>query len=454
MKLFNWLKYKFNSGQKRSILIKANVVISIINKGVSFIVSFLLVRFTINYVDSEQYGIWLTITSLSYWISLFDFGLTNGMRNKLAESLSNDNYLLAKKYISTTYILLAIIFSFVAIILLIINKFVSWSSFLKLEENIDCTLNYVFIIVIICFCLSMIVRTIHTVFIADQRPALSAIMGTVESASVLIIIIILTNTTKEGSLINLAYANSATKIIIMILISIFTFLFIPRYIKIKPGLKFIDLKLSKNILGLGGKFLIIQLSMLLIYQVINFIIIRNLGAEEVTLYNVLYKYYGAVNTAFVVFLTPFWSASTDAYIKGDINWIKKSINKLNLIFLCLTGIQIILIIISPWLLKVWLNVDIIVPRSTNVLMAIYLLVLSYSSLYMYFINGIGKITLQMIIYIIYACLSIPIMIIGTKIYGLNALIIVIIILNLILILLGKIQIEKLLSFSAKGIWNN
>lgn len=452
MNLLTKLKGIISTGQQRSVLIKKNIIVSVLNKGISFIVSFLLVRYTINYVNPEQYGIWLTITSISYWISLFDFGLTNGLRNRLAESLSKQNYILSKKYISTTYVLLGIIFGLIAIIMIVANSFINWSTFLKLDGDIEPLLKNVFNIVIVCFCTSMVVRIIHTVFIADQRPSISAIVGTFESIIVLAIILILTKTT-EGNLVNLAYANSGSKVIMIIIITIMVFLLVPRYSRIKPGLKYVDLSLSKDILVLGGKFLLIQISMLVIYQAINFIIMRNLGAESVTLYNVLYKYYGAVNTIFIVFLTPFWSASTDAYVNGDITWIRNGIKKMRLLFILLIVVQIILAIISPWLLKLWLNVTIEVPWSTNIMMAIYLLIVSYTALYLYFINGIGKITMQMIVYISYACVSLPLMIIGSKIFGLNAIIFVITILNVILIIIGKIQIEKILSRSAKGLWN-
>lgn len=452
MILLTKLKGIISTGQQRSVLIKKNIIVSVLNKGISFIVSFLLVRYTINYVNPEQYGIWLTITSISYWISLFDFGLTNGLRNRLAESLGNNDYILSRKYISTTYILLAIIFGMIAIIMLIANNFINWSSFLKLDSSQEPMLKSVFSIVLVCFCTSMIVRIIHTVFTADQRPSVSAVIGTFESIVVLIIILILTKST-EGSLIKLAYANSASKVIMIILITIFVFIFLPRYSRIRPGLKYIDFSLSKDILVLGGKFLLIQISMLVIFQVINFIIMRNLGAENVTLYNVLYKYYGAIHTAFIVFLTPFWSASTDAYVKNDITWIRNSIKKLQLFFIILVCIQIIMVMISPWLLKVWLNVEIAVPWSTNIMMAIYLLVASYSALYLYFINGIGKITMQMIVYISYASVSLPLMIVGAKLFGLNAIIFVITVLNIILIVVGKIQVEKILSRSAKGLWD-
>lgn len=52
------------SGDKRSINVKKNVLGSIIIKGVSMIISFMLVPLTIGYVSSDLYGVWLTLSSI------------------------------------------------------------------------------------------------------------------------------------------------------------------------------------------------------------------------------------------------------------------------------------------------------------------------------------------------------------------------------------------------------
>ena len=45
----------------------------------------------IKYLGNEQYGIWSTILAIFSWIVLFDIGIGNGVRNRLAESLAKDN---------------------------------------------------------------------------------------------------------------------------------------------------------------------------------------------------------------------------------------------------------------------------------------------------------------------------------------------------------------------------
>ena len=75
-----------NKGQERSIKAKKNIISSLLIKGGSIGVSLLLVPLTINYVNADRYGIWLTISSIVAWFSFFDVGLTQGLRNKFAEA--------------------------------------------------------------------------------------------------------------------------------------------------------------------------------------------------------------------------------------------------------------------------------------------------------------------------------------------------------------------------------
>ena len=70
------------SGDKRSINVKKNVLGSIIIKGVSMIISFMLVPLTIGYVSSDLYGVWLTLSSILTWLTFLDIGISQGLKNK------------------------------------------------------------------------------------------------------------------------------------------------------------------------------------------------------------------------------------------------------------------------------------------------------------------------------------------------------------------------------------
>ena len=108
--LYSKISSFLNKGNERTQNIKKNIVGSIIIKGASIIIQLLLVPLTLGYLNSELYGIWLTLSSIMLWLSFFDVGFTLGLKNRLAEAIALGNYDKGKSLVSTTYFMMIIIF--------------------------------------------------------------------------------------------------------------------------------------------------------------------------------------------------------------------------------------------------------------------------------------------------------------------------------------------------------
>ena len=99
----------FWTGHERTLTAKKNVAVSLLVKGGAILVLLVTVPMAIHYVNSMQYGVWLTLSSLFTWFSLFDIGFGNGLKNKLTEALTKGDEKLARCYISTTYIAVMVV---------------------------------------------------------------------------------------------------------------------------------------------------------------------------------------------------------------------------------------------------------------------------------------------------------------------------------------------------------
>ena len=129
------IKSLLTKGSERTIKAKKNVLLMLLYKGGSILTGLLLVPMTIDYVDSENYGIWLTLSSMVAWMSFFDIGLNNGLKNKLTECFATKDYELGKKYVSTTYAILTLIFVPLMLILLFVVPFVNWENLLNISPK-------------------------------------------------------------------------------------------------------------------------------------------------------------------------------------------------------------------------------------------------------------------------------------------------------------------------------
>lgn len=451
--LLNKIKSYLNRGDERTINIKVNVLQSFIYKGLSIVLSLLIVPLTIGFVNAEQYGIWLTISSIVGWVSYFDLGLGHGLRNKYAEAKAKGDTKAISELISTTYALIAIIFLIVFILFFIVNHFINWDIFLGISQIDNEKLQRIMLALLGFFCLNMVLGVLKSLLLGDQRTSMTSLLTVLDQLCSLLIIFILTKTV-EPDLFYLVFVYSGAPCIVTLLFSIF--LYIPKesiYHNFRPSFKNVKFSLSKSLLSLGGKFFIIQLSLLLIFQCVNIIISRNCGQLAVTQYNLSYKYFQILYMVSVIVLTPYWSAFSDAYAKNDYNWMNRSFSKLTRLALMSIPVLLFMLLLAPLFFKMWVGDKVIIPFKLNIMVALYILSQIMSGTHTYIINGLGKVTLQVILYVILSIFTIPAMNYLSLQIGLYGILSVLTSVYLVQAIVCRIQIKKILKNSASGIWN-
>lgn len=442
----------FTIGHERSIRAKKNIALLFIYKGLSVIISLLIVPLALNYLDPVRYGIWLTLSSIIGWVSFFDIGLGNGLRNKFAEAKANNDIQLAKIYVSTTYAILLIIITGVFILFLVVNTFLDWTLILNAPKSLKPELNILIIVVFGLFCLEFIARLINTILTADQRPAKSNLITLMANLLTLFLLFLL-SIGAESSLLSAGIAFSISTSLVSLIASLYYFS--KEYKDYRPSTKLIRWDYSKQLMSLGIKFFIIQVSVITIFSTSNIIITQLFGPSEVTVYNIAYKYFSIITMVFGIITTPFWSAYTEAYIKGDISWIKKITNKLLRSWMIAAAVVILMIIFSTKVYYIWVGSNIAISIELSILMGVYVLILTWDNIYISFINGVGKIRLQLYLSVFAAIVFIPIAIILGKNFnfGVSG-----VLLGLCLSLLPgavmiAVQYNKIIKSEANGIWN-
>lgn len=450
MSITDKLKQFISSGDERSIKAKKNIILSFANKGFAIIISLAIIPITIDYLDSEQYGIWLTLSSVVAWLSFFDIGLGHGFRNRFAEAKANGDELLARKYVSTTYFTLIVIFSMVFILFKCINPFLNWSWILNISPEYNDLLSSVVNIILIGVCLQFALNVFPIMLSADQKPAISAIIGTVGQGAALLIIYFMT-LWPVHSMKYVAVALSGVPVMITFVVSVW--MYNHGYKRYRPSIKFVDFSLIRNIINLGIKFFIIQISMILIFQVINIILSRVLGPMAVTEYNVAYKYFSITQMLMNIITAPYWSAFTDAFTKGETLWMKNIQRKLTKVYICLLGFNVILFIISPFVYNLWLGNGISISIGISFSVMVYVCSISFSQLYMVLLNGIGKVFIQMLIYLLFSLVCIPVTNLLCEEFGIPGVMLLFATVYLIQAFFARRQLKMILSNNASGIWN-
>lgn len=449
-RVLDYLHDFLTKGDERSVNAKKNIVASLVLKSISFVVNLLLVPLSISYVTPSKYGIWVTLSSIILWFGIFDIGFGNGLRNKFTEAKANGKNDLARVYISTTYVSLAIIFGVVWFLFLIVNFFLDWSKILNAPGDMAKELSLLALIVFAVFCLQTILKIINIVLLADQKPAFSALLDLGGQLFVLILLLILKITT-NGSILYLGLVTGLAPVIVIALFSLI--LFKGKYKSFAPSVQHIKFKYAKDMLQLGSLFFGIQISIIIIFQTRNIIIAQLSGPESVAIFNVAYKYFSISYFVFGVLISPFWSAYTDAYTKEDFLWMKKILKKLEILAVVFVIAVILQLVIANLFYRIWIGKSLYIKNSVSIAVALFFITQIFHGLYTPLLNGLGKIKLQFIVISILAAMVIPISLLLGTWFGLEGIILASVIVNLVIISYAPRQVHALLNRKAKGIWN-
>ena len=436
-------------GDIRTVKAKKNIIASLAYKFIDALVYLLLVPATLGYLNPYEYGIWLTLNSILMWINSFDIGLGNGLRNRLASAIAQNNKALAQSYVSTTVFMLAIIMGAIIIIGSIFAPFINWYDILSTTPEKVSGLKEIVYLSFAIFCLNFIFKFIGNVYQAMQMPSINNLMVAAGHLLSLIIIYLLTLTTK-GSLFWVAITYSASPLLIYIIAYPITFNKIYPYLK--PNYKLFKFKYLKDLFQIGLQFFLIQLSTILLFAFSNVLISHMFGPEEVTPYNIAYRYFSLIAMVMSLVISPMWSATTDAYTKGDILWIKRALNKIHKILLAAVFLIIAMVLASDFVYEIWIGNEVKIPLLLSALMGLYQLIIISSLTYSNFLNGLGKLKLQTINTVTVAILFIPLCYMLGLHFGIIGIILSMCILNTSGLILNVIQFNKIINNKASGIW--
>ena len=116
-------------------------------------------------------------------------------------------------------------------------------------------------------------------------------------------------------------------------------------------------------------------------------------------------------------------------------------------------VLIVMVFMAPLFFKVWIGDKVTIPFQLNVMVALYVMSQVFSGTHTYIINGLGKVTLQLILYVIFSVMSIPAMnYLSTKV-GIYGILSVLIMVYFTQSFFCRVQIRKLLTNKATGLWN-
>lgn len=358
---------------------------AMVYKGISMALSLVYVPVVLNYLGDYKYGVWASILNILSWISYFDLGIGNGLRNRLSESLASSTPRISPKVlVSSAYAILMGVVAIVAVVCGVAIAFVDWPALLS-AWNVDESLLCVVELSFLGMCFSFVLTLCNSVYYALQKAQVVNLISVCQQA-VMLLSVWLLSLTGTSSLTAVAVFYVLSNILVY---GVFTVYVFARNRSLAPSPRCCSREVAKDVGGLGIMFFVAQIATLVLFTTDNLIVSNLFGPEQVTVYATANKVFTVLPSLFAALVVPLWSKTTVDYARGDIVEIRASLSKMRRLFAVATMGVIIMVVAFKPVVQLWLGRDLGFENSLVILMGVYAVIYMWNAIYSQIVNGLA-----------------------------------------------------------------
>jgi O-antigen/teichoic acid export membrane protein len=155
---------------------------------------------------------------------------------------------------------------------------------------------------------------------------------------------------------------------------------------------------ASKILQLGLMFFVLQCAVAVSFTSDNIVIAQVMGAAAVAVYAVPQKLFSFVSMVIGMASAPLWPAYGEAMARNDVAWVRRVFFTSLYITLAISvSLCTVLALAGPWILRVAVGKSLHVPMSLLVVLAVWGVVNSVSTVVAMLLNGAGVLKQQAVL---------------------------------------------------------
>ena len=395
--------------------IALTVVANVAGRFLSMVVPLVTIPLTLFYLGKEQYGIWMTLSSITASLWFADLGIGMGFINKFTECIGRDEREMARVYVSSAFLMLATIAVTLGVAYTIAAPFIQWNHFFKAASPASMhSVPAAMAIFLLCFLLNLPLGVVERTYYGMQEGYYVNVSLVIANLFYLLDVVIAVKA--NLGLVGLICMSSGMPVLRLIVNGIRLF-FIQRP-WLRPSLSTFSFPAAKSLLGIGFLFFLLNISSVISYSLDNLVISSIRGASAVSDYVVASKLF-AIMTGIVMGTTwPLWPALVEAASIGDMPWVKKTFRRYILMILGVTiPSSIVLYFCTGIFIRIWTHNQLHTSSLVLIVLGIWSIVGGIGNFLTTFLNAMNELKFQVATYSVASIINLVCSIWLTKIYG-------------------------------------
>jgi O-antigen/teichoic acid export membrane protein len=378
---------------------------ALLAKVIAVSTSLVTIPMVLHYLGTEQFGLWMTISSVIAILGFADFGIGNGVLNAVADAYGKDDLEEIRGSISSAFALLSLIAIALLAMFATIYPLVNWGHFFNLSSQLARReAGPAIAVFFVCFALNVPADLVQRLQLGLQDGYISKLWQLVGSIAGLAGVVLAIHFRLGLPWLLGALAGAPLLVTIANNIAFFGWM----RTDLRPSLKLVSGTVARRIARLGLLFFVLQLVVAIAYSSDNFVVAKLLGPDAVTRYSITAKMFSLISLGLSMFLGPLWPAYGEAASRGDIHWVKQTlVRSTATAVLIAAAASAALVTVGPGILRLWVHRPIAPSFMLLLGLGVWSVMDAAGQSLAIFMNGTNTIVPQLIVATLFAAACLP-----------------------------------------------
>jgi O-antigen/teichoic acid export membrane protein len=395
--------------------LKSNIVGGAIYQVAGIALSLLAMPLMLDMLGQASLGVWLTLLGIFQWLTFFDLGIAAGARNAVANAIAANDRLMARTLIATGYWYTTLITIVTACLFLVVYWMLPAEQMFTGGDLDSAELTLTVLISLALVTINLVLGLVHQLYAALENPAAIPLSGLLAN---LLFVILLLCAMQAGNtsmaVLAVLYGSSVTLTRLLL-----TARFFRKYPDLLPSRGHIEHSLRGELFSFGLKIFIIQLCAMVLFTTDKMLISWLLEPADVVNYESAFRLFGLVTMFHSLLMNSYWSSFTHAARNGEWSWISGTLRRLVILMIPVTALAAAMTLAANPIITLWMGTAATSDMTLYLAFAAYTVLSCWSNIFAFFVNGIGRVNVQLVSAIIAAGINIPLSIMFVRSFDLG-----------------------------------
>lgn len=393
-------------------------ILSLFSRGASLAVVFVSLRIALPYLGGARFGVWMTISSMTAVLMVFDFGIGNGMVSRVANLSTGTDPQQLRKLIMLGLVTLGAIGILIGGILALIA---AWAPIAWLYKGASPDLiveaRRALVIFGVLFGLSVPLQATHRIYAGLQEGYISqAVAGLMSLISVATLSIIPRFHASVSVFLLFTYGIQQLSGAILLVRLHHRFQFT------LPLRDIFRVEELRHLMRGSGLFFVLQIAGVIGWNMDASLLSSLIGPASVVVYSVVQRLFMLVTVPLSMLNGPLWASYADAHARGEVDFVRRTFFRSMISTACLAtlGVITIWIFLGP-LASLMVKDAVQIPMAFVLIFGAWTVVSATGDALAMYMNGVNILLPQVLACTIFVVVTLSLKITLVSTYGLNGL---------------------------------